>query len=171
MSDRRQVEACEMRGTVTDQCMVRADPLGLEIKGRLESIIDLPAAEAVCITKVCHTRFMYNHHKPGADDTASMGRPQDRERLNTFQELCDWLEAWGNRQYTLDELRRYMSSCTDSGAMYSLLYLKKKTNGTLRKSHIFCRRMWMQECSVLSRRVHSSLMRNGTSRKGRQCTG
>jgi hypothetical protein len=124
-AERRSVETCELRQSTLAQCRMRADLWSLEVRGRLESCIDLPAEEAV-YHKACHTRFICNRPIPGSTDSDKAGRPADKERLNSFKQLCDWLETCENAIFTLDELQDKMISCTDSGAVYSSKYLKKK---------------------------------------------
>jgi len=69
---------------------------------------------------------MYNRPMPGSTDGSKPGRRPDEERLHSFISLCDWLETSENSLFTLDELQEKMSSCSDSGVVYSSKHLKNK---------------------------------------------
>jgi len=56
-TDAREAMTLKLKDNISTRCNVRQDVWSLEVKGRLESIIDLPAAEAVYHSK-CFTRFM-----------------------------------------------------------------------------------------------------------------
>jgi len=48
-TDAREAMTLKLKDNISTRCNVRQDVWSLEVKGRLESIIDLPAAEAVLL--------------------------------------------------------------------------------------------------------------------------
>lgn len=94
----------ELNGNIIKHCDIRQDEWSLDVSGRLESVIDLPAAEAVD-HMTCLTRFKRNSDKPTEEPCAPDWRT-DADKSNAFEKLCDWLER----------------SCDRMSCMLKLLY-------------------------------------------------
>jgi hypothetical protein len=122
-NDVRAAMTLELKASILKRCKVRNDDWSLVVKGRLETIIDLPAAEAV-YHSTCLTRFNRNGDQVAEVSNVS-GRHVDEEKLSAFNELCEQLERSCDKLYSLDELHEQMSSSV-SGDVYSKTHLKRK---------------------------------------------
>ena len=93
----------------------------------MHGCIDLVAAEDVYHDS-CFSRFMLNKGLGGMTSNVAQGRPKDQAMLQSFENLCLWLETEGDAElYTLSELHAKMEEFSDeSGGVYSIKRLKQK---------------------------------------------
>ena len=55
------------------------------------------------------------------------GRPQDQEMLQSFEQLCQWLQLEGGTElYTLSELHEKLEELASSSEVYTIKRLKQK---------------------------------------------
>ena len=114
------VLALPLRDNLVDCAQERNDDCGKSVLGRLESCDELAAEEAVyyatCMTKCRLTRSRDN----------SKGKPMDKVLLESFENVCEWLESEGDCDlHTLKELQQKMKDINGKDS-YSSVYLKKK---------------------------------------------
>jgi hypothetical protein len=73
---------------LTEACFTRGyDLWAMEVKGRLENCIDLPAEEAI-YHLLCYACFLKNCAK--AVDVVPSGRPVNDIAQMTFEQLCEY---------------------------------------------------------------------------------
>ena len=102
------------------------DRWALDVKGRLLGINDLVAEEAL-LHKRCNSNFSC-----GGTQTpeGKIGRKRDNERLELFNEFCDWLDKqMEHRLFTLDQLHEKLFSLDktpNKDLAYTKRYLKEK---------------------------------------------
>ena len=109
----------------------RDDEWGGKVEARLNSIIDLPAEEAVYHI-VCMNRFRLI--KPTHDK--SSGRPIDASLMANFQKVCQWLDEGDGELYTLTEIYDKMVELSEGTDCYHKKYLKTKLIENY-KEHIY----------------------------------
>jgi len=122
----RQVLTIEFDRNVREKCVSRNnDDWSREVKGRVESCIDLVAEEAKYHI-VCHSRFV--NGLPKTRGEAACGRPEHSAAMQAFERMCYKLETSCERSlYTLQDLHKLMTelSGTDIDAeLYSVKYTK-----------------------------------------------
>ena len=88
-SDTWCVRTVEMREKVLAKCRDRNDQWALQVSGRLETCIDLAAADAI-YHRHCFRSFYAGR---SADAVGKTGKSTDEEKLRAFEKVCDWLEA------------------------------------------------------------------------------
>ena len=93
----RHVMTLELRDNILEQCSKREDSWGLEVRSRLMTCNDLVAEEAV-YHRLCHTNFYY------ISKYASVGRPVDSVKAETFEKLCEWMEVSDFEFLTLQDV-------------------------------------------------------------------
>ena len=84
----REVRTLPLHGTIVDCARKRNDSWGKTVLTRMESCIDLVAAEAVYHSK-CMADFRLNE----TETRKVRGRPNDVGMAEAFEGICDWLEA------------------------------------------------------------------------------
>ena len=122
------VMTLELQSNLLQICHARKDEWGTEVQARLQTCIDLPAAEAI-YHKACHNAFRKMQPSPTADTSDARcggGRPIDSARHSIFEKLCDWLEVADEELYTLAELQDRMKEIGASDDVYSIKQLKRK---------------------------------------------
>lgn len=67
------------------------------------------------------------------------GRPQEYEKLDHFEQLCEWIEQEAEC-YTIDELHKKMIEMAQSSNVYTTKWLKAKLSEKY-KEHIFLAEM------------------------------
>ena len=85
------------RHTVIEFCDKRKDDWAVEVKGLLQSIMCLPAEEAV-YHKNCHLKFTANRIHPNDSNpiSALCGATNgkcNKDKQAVFDALCEWLET------------------------------------------------------------------------------
>jgi hypothetical protein len=108
--DQRKVATFAVGTRVMEMCFVRGyDSWAMEVKGRLESCIDLPAEEAVH-HRACYARFLNGRGKVTGE--VPRGRPVKDIAQMAFDQLCEHLETMcsSEKLYTLDDLYSLMIS-------------------------------------------------------------
>jgi hypothetical protein len=118
-----------LRDSILRHCVTIGDNWALEVQGRLEECCDLVHPEAVYHV-YCYVRF-----SQGTDLNASgsSGRPENQMVVDTFENLCDWLEiTCEDKLYTVSELMQHMEeyskikyNCSIEN-IYSSRHLKHK---------------------------------------------
>ena len=102
------------------------DTWALQVKGRMESVSDLFAADAV-YHRYCHSRF--SSKLPHTPHKLKRGRPHQEDAMNVFEKLCDKLEReCENEMYTLSQLHDLMFDMSENKSdltVYSKVYLKE----------------------------------------------
>jgi len=105
--DSRKVETFGFEDRLQEVCFARGyDDWAMEVQGRLESCIDLPAEVAVYHSS-CHARFCCCQSKARH---VVVGRPVKTTAQQALDRLCGHLETYcdNNEMYTLDGLRTVM---------------------------------------------------------------
>ena len=102
------------------------DRWALDVKGRLLGINDLVAEEAL-LHKRCNSNFSCRGTQT---PEGKIGRKRDNERLELFNEFCDWLDKqMEHRLFTLDQLHEKLLSLDktpNKDLAYTKRYLKEK---------------------------------------------
>ena len=82
------------------------DSWALEVKGRLESINDLHAEDALYHGS-CRTRFRFGNEKdlPDSSTSRKRGRPKGGEKETAFNEIIEFLMGNKDKQVTIRELQ------------------------------------------------------------------
>jgi hypothetical protein len=109
-NDQRKVATFAVGIRLMETCFMRSyDQWAMEIKGRLESCIDLPAEEAV-YHRACYARFLNGRGRVAGEIPS--GRPVNVVAQTAFEQLCEHLETMcaSEKMYTLDDLRLLMLS-------------------------------------------------------------
>jgi hypothetical protein len=109
-NDQRKVATFAVGIRLMETCFMRSyDQWAMEIKGRLESCIDLPAEEAV-YHRACYARFLNGRGRVAGEIPS--GRPVNEVAQMAFEQLCEHLETMcaSEKMYTLDDLRLLMLS-------------------------------------------------------------
>jgi len=81
----RRVETLEIRDSLLEQCTLRGDTWGLEVRGKLLACNDLVAEEAV-YHNYCHHDFYRTSSQ------AACGRPVGAVKSEAFERMCEWME-------------------------------------------------------------------------------
>ena len=119
---KRLLETAEKRIRINPE-----DTWAVQVKGRLISINDLVAEEAL-LHKRCNKIFS---RESSFNTDSAGGRKQDDFRLELFDELCTWLETeLKHSLFTLEQIHRKMISL-DKSPDESLVYLKKHLRNML----------------------------------------
>ena len=108
----------DINATLLKACAERNDEWSHIVQGRMLTISDLFAADAVYHHN-CYTKFKRGDPPPGSQKNQA-GRKVDADKMALFEQMCiDLLENGGGELYTLDDLIEYMDSCTkDSQSSY-----------------------------------------------------
>ena len=70
---------------------------------------------------------MLNKQMGKFNSKKDVGRPQDQEMLQSFEDLCHWLELQGGTDlYTLSELHEKMEELASGSEVYTIKRLKQK---------------------------------------------
>jgi len=102
------------------------------VLGRIEHIIDLPAADAV-YHQTCNTNFRtgkdiplkYRSNKRQKTSSKSPGRPVDKDQLLAFQEVVKYVESSEGKVISVSDLVQKMTElCGDKS--YSTKHMKNK---------------------------------------------
>lgn len=132
-SDLRKVSTLEFDYNLRKVIKERSfDIWAMEVQGRLETICDLHASDAVYHLD-CHVRFTKN--LPLKKQQVKRGRPVNHDAVSAFDKLCDKIEADGeNELYTLSQLHSMMLSLSN-GEDEKMLYTKEYLRELLRKRY------------------------------------
>uniref|UniRef100_UPI00358E100F uncharacterized protein n=1 Tax=Myxine glutinosa TaxID=7769 RepID=UPI00358E100F len=112
-------QTIEYRGELLERLKCRNDSFAETVRSRLLSCSDLPAAEAR-YHYACRDKFNIETEQSSSEQqTKRKGRPTDHAQIESFNRLCDWLEAEGEL-YSVTELYHQMKLFSDSeDAIYS----------------------------------------------------
>ena len=114
-----------MRDKIFEVCAERQDLWAVEVKSRLEFIIDLPAADAMYHHN-CYTNFIRGRQPP-CQSISESGRYDDSVKLNLFTEMCEWFESCNDQLCSLVELREWMIKKSGNEDMvYTVQSIKRK---------------------------------------------
>lgn len=128
----KQVRTGEFQTEIERLCDTRRDKWSERVKGRLNSINDLFAADAV-YHQVCSVSFRTNKSIPSQFATeeypqAKRGRPQDMSQREAFLKVIAYLQENDDEQITINDLiekmKQYLlDSCSDC-TPYHFTYMK-----------------------------------------------
>lgn len=107
------------RDTLLEICDKRDDEWAEEVRRRIIPCIDLIQANAK-YHETCRKNFT-GKAKPGM----AKGRPQNMDKQNYFETICDWLETEGEL-HSITEIHEKMKEIAESDDVYSRKYLKGK---------------------------------------------
>lgn len=100
--DFRQVCTIELKNKLINRCNDRNDKLGIDVFNRINSEIDLVAAEAI-YHKNCYNKFMQDNLHD------QVGRPVKHPLEDAFEKICDFIENDSeNCQFGIKELVEMM---------------------------------------------------------------
>ena len=120
-----QVQSLPFRENILRACEGRNDSWGREVQHRLETCIDLVAAEAI-YHENCKVKFQF-HDTPASELRNGKGRPEDRTMQDNFLSLCSWIENEASAEpFTVSELHSKMTNIAAGEPVYSQKYLKQK---------------------------------------------
>ena len=104
-----QVSTIPIHQILIERAKERDDDWGREVLHRLQSCIDLVAAEAIYHSD-CSTKFRLK-----TSDNKPKGRPRNVEMTESFDKVCDWLERFGDTEvYSVNELHEKMAKESDN---------------------------------------------------------
>ena len=113
-------------------CTERNDEWGHLVRGRIESVNDLPAADAI-YHRTCFTNFVTKKNIPisqagPARKKAKLGRKMDPTTDKVFQELTSILENNDDAQISLTDLVSLMEEKlkNSSSIAYSSIYMRRR---------------------------------------------
>ncbi|XP_071168115.1 uncharacterized protein [Mytilus edulis] len=125
-----QVRTDDFDSHIQDACDLRNDDWAAEVRGRLESVSDLHAADAVyhqaCSVNFCtckNTPVFRSPISPDAKPENKRGRPALQE--DGFYKIVDFLKHHDDEQISISDLVEKMNEMCDGNA-YSQMYLKKR---------------------------------------------
>ena len=82
---------------------------------------------------------MLNKQIGKSNSKKDVGRPQDQEMLQSFEDLCHWLELQGGTDlYTLSELHEKMEELASGCEVYTIKRLKQKLLDHYKDAIFFC---------------------------------
>ena len=96
------------------------DTWAVQVKGRLISINDLVAEEAL-LHKWCNKNFS---RESSFNTDSAGGRKQDDFRLELFDELCTWLETDTSKDEQIHQKMIFMDKSPDKSIVYSKKHLR-----------------------------------------------
>ena len=106
-SDVVPVKTLEVRDTILAVCHERGDAWADAVLARILHVHDLHAADAV-YHRVCSVNFRTNKQIPAVHENISkkvkLGRPLEKERLDAFLEVANFLEENDDEQITINDL-------------------------------------------------------------------
>jgi len=114
------VETIEFKNNVLKRATERADEWGEAVAKRIETEIDLVAAEAK-YHRACAQDFLSKPEK-----IKPVGKPVDVPRDSAFNELCAYLDDNDECQYAVSDLMEHMETFLNGEEGYSLKYFKQK---------------------------------------------
>ncbi|XP_071165969.1 uncharacterized protein [Mytilus edulis] len=125
-----QVRTDDFESRIQDACDLRNDDWAAEVRGRLESVSDLHAADAV-YHQACSVNFRTCKNtpvfrspiSPDAKPENKRGRPALQE--DGFYKTVDFLKHHDDEQISISDLVEKMDEMCDGNA-YSQMYLKKR---------------------------------------------
>ena len=122
-----EVTTMVLQETVREKAKERNDKLGYLVLSRIDSVIDLVAAESKYHRK-CYNDFCKNTCDSGTSCShKTVGRPCQVGSLLAFDKLCDIINDSNECQYSLQELHRMMVEAADTTeTVYTLKRLKQK---------------------------------------------
>ena len=103
----------EFKDSVLKCARERCDEWGNLVAKRIESAIDLVAAEAKY-----HRRCAQEFFQCRGENT--VGKPADAAREHAFSELCNFLDETDECQYSLSEILELMETFLDGEDGYSM---------------------------------------------------
>ena len=130
------VRTLEFQETILRQCKDRSDEWAMAVRGRLEHLRDLHAADAV-YHQQCSSNFLTGknitlEHSIRTESSSKkakiQGRPVDSVRSSAFSKVIAFLEENDDEQPTIDDLVNKMEEFLESeeDQAYSPVYMKKK---------------------------------------------
>ena len=87
--------------------------------GRLDSVLDLPAAEGR-YHRTCYPEFFREAH------SHIPGRPKTSGKSSAFEKLCTHIDSSGECQYSLPELELLLHDFGSDNDSYSAKHLRRK---------------------------------------------
>ena len=131
-SNTSSVSTLDTGDTLLEACRKRNDEWGHLVRGRIESVNDLPAADAI-YHRTCYMNFTTKKSVPisqagPAKKKAKLGRKKDLTTDKVFEELTILLENNYDTQITLYDLISKMEERlqNSSSAAYSRMYMTKR---------------------------------------------
>ena len=120
------VQTLEVQSTILDICHKRNDEWGREVQGRIASVVDLHAADAV-YHKVCSSNFRTSRGVQDSNTTSTVGRPTSQA---TFLKIIKYLEEECDnaKQITVSDLVSKMQEICGNENAYTSVWMKKKLN-------------------------------------------
>src|SRR5207245_10170708 len=99
----------------------------LEVMSKIDSVIDLVAAEAryhhSCYKPFCRSTSC----APGSNrEVEKVGRRNDEEKSTAFYDLCDYLRQNDECQYSMSELMEKLQELNPSAKSYCEQHLRNK---------------------------------------------
>ena len=138
-------QTLEVKESLIKKCDERGDQWAEEVRGRLSSIHDLHAADAL-YHRQCASNFRTNKNVPAkytageqASKKVKVGRPQEKDVQEAFTAVVDYLLENDDEQITVQDLVDYMESqleCDPSKA-YSSVWMKKRLQDKFGEEIIF----------------------------------
>ena len=125
------VETLPIKKHLLECSRERNDEWGDKVQDRLNSRIDLFAAEAVYHI-VCMNRFRLTK----STKDKPLGRPIDTSMMENFQNVCKWLDEGDGDLHTITEIYDKMIELSGGTECYSRRYLKTKLIENY-KEHIY----------------------------------
>lgn len=129
------VRTMEMQAAVLKECESRGDEWADAVRARIQSVHDLPAADAM-YHHVCSTNFRKKQSMPSrfTSDQPQIkkrksGRPVDPHVNGTFLKVVQYLEENDDEQVTVSDLTDKMEECLDEsakGSAYSHRQMKER---------------------------------------------
>ena len=131
------VRTFEFQKTVSEICNERNDEWARKVAERIESAIDLHAADALCNQK-CSVNFrtrkeiplVFTSNQEGAapQKKTKRGRPLEEMQNYAFERAMEFLEQNGEEQLTVKDLVEKMADFLQESktSSYSAVYIKKR---------------------------------------------
>lgn len=126
------VRSLDFQKVILKHCDERQDAWSDDVRARLLSVIDLPAAEAV-YHQTCSVNFrtkknlprFTGHFSNTSVKLKSPGRPENTEQINAFSKLVDYVKSNDDKLITVSQLVAMMADLCGEKA-YSIKHMKQK---------------------------------------------
>ena len=169
------VRTMDMQQTILNECEARGDEWAETVRARIQSVHDLPAADAI-YHHSCSTNFRTKMNIPGSfisdqpeKKKMKTGRPVDQNLNQAFLKVVQYVEENDDEQVTISDLTEKMQGfLEESGRRNGVQHpsYERTINGAFRRERNNYKQTWkdkyrniQKDCRVYIRRVSHEVER------------